>query len=170
MKQYLTLIAATLLVGACATTDRTRFDVWDVDRDARISATEFNRGYDTVRIDWDRNNDRVFDRNEVAAGVFGWYDVDGDGILDQNEYMRAQAAFGDELGLFADYDANRDVRIQNREFVDRFNRTTVYDRWDVDRSGTLDDTELRTGWFGAADRNRDGFVDRSEWEDWRRTL
>ena len=62
-----------------------------------------------------------------------------------------------------DWDANSDQQIDREEFNSGMEASGVFDIWDGDASGSLDQTELREGLYGQMDSNQDQSVSMDEW-------
>lgn len=65
---------------------------------------------------------------------------------------------------FGDLDINDDDRISAVEFNDYYLDGGVFDTWDADRDGFLDDDEFSSGLFDIFDDDDDEYIDDMEWE------
>lgn len=95
-----------------------------------------------------------------AQGVFERHDNDGDGKLSKDEFYGVAR----DAGIFADYDANRDLRLDENEFGD-IGIDGDFDTWDADNSGYLDTNEFYDSTYTVYDYDNDGYWDSSEWSD-----
>lgn len=83
----------------------------------------------------------TFDTNLGDAGIFGEWDDDGNGIINDTEFAAGSEDWGgDEQLSFGDWDLNDDDGIDQDEFADG--------SWNI-----LDD-------------NEDGMLAENEWGDW----
>ncbi len=95
------------------------YNTWDADRDARLTTTEFNTGFDSDNWwdTWDTDRDTYLSEDEfnTAYGNYSWYtptlygeyDVNRDGLLDENEWR---------TGLFNTWDTDRDTYLSADEY------------------------------------------------------
>ncbi len=95
------------------------YDTWDLDRDARLTSTEFRDGYATGTWwdDWDLDDDTYLSEDEFnsAYSNYSWYtptlygewDTDGDGLLTEDEW---------NTGLFNTWDTDRDTYLTVEEY------------------------------------------------------
>ena len=65
--------------------------------------------------------------------------------------------------VFDDWDANDDGNLDDTEFNEGFASTDYYDDWDADDDGILDDDELGDGLFDTWDANDDDIIDTNEY-------
>lgn len=103
---------------------------------------------------WDSSGDAMLDENEFGTGFdsrwSGW-DGDGDGRLSKAEFGTASTSWGDapggadENGLFDMWDADKDGTLDNNEF-----RDGSFSTWDADGNKMIDDNEYLAGngWYG----------------------
>jgi Ca2+-binding EF-hand superfamily protein len=107
----------------------------------------------------DANHDGKVTRQEyidARTAQFARMDRNGDGVVDDADSRERadQSAVGKRLAaaMRSRIDANRDGKISKDEFVNA--PTTMFDRFDADKSGELDAKELETA-RGAAERLRE---------------
>lgn len=69
---------------------------WDADGDGALSEEEFNTGFDSVGTydEWDADDDGMLSEEEYNAGVFGGYDDDESGVIEEPEL----GDVGDDVG------------------------------------------------------------------------
>jgi len=86
--------ATSLAVAAPAAAQE--FSEWDTDKSAGLNAEEFNAGFgeNGVYDAWDANDDNNLTEDEFNAGVFGGYDRDDDGMIEEPEF----GDYGDDIG------------------------------------------------------------------------
>ena len=77
----------------------------------------------------------------------------------------AFAANGSETEIYGAMDANDDDRVSEKEFSDYFMDSGIYDTWDVDGDGVLDEEEFGAVLYDYYDDDDDGYIDDAEWED-----
>jgi hypothetical protein len=120
------------------------YDALDTNRDTMLDRSEFATG---LYADYDRNADSLVDADEYRMGTeryFGadaydedriaTYDLDGDGMLNQQE-------FGTYYG--------------ENDFLG-------YDEYDMDGDGMLNNAEYSEGLYGRADLNRNQVIEIEE--------
>ena len=90
---------AALLLATPALADW--HEEWDSDGDGALSEEEFNTGLDGVGTydEWDADDDGMLSEEEFDAGVFGGYDDDDSGVIEEPELDDAGDDMGDG-GLF----------------------------------------------------------------------
>ncbi len=74
---------------------------WDGDGDGALSEEEFNTGFSEggAYDEWDADEDGMLSEDEFNAGVFGGYDDDESGVIEEPELGDAGDDMGDG-GLF----------------------------------------------------------------------
>lgn len=74
---------------------------WDGDGDGALSEEEFNTGFDEggAYDEWDADDDGMLTEDEFNSGVFGGYDDDESGVIEEPELGDAGDDMGDG-GLF----------------------------------------------------------------------
>lgn len=92
---------------------------------------------------YDKNTDQRWDRDEFntsmgESGMYGEWDADRDGFLNENEYNEGTKSWQNESA---------------RTFSD----------WDMDRNGNLNEDEFNEGTFGTWDTDRDGMLSSDEY-------
>jgi hypothetical protein len=98
----------------------------------------------------DANNDGMIDRDEFRAGMsddaFGEWDVDGDGVLTQDEY---------------------EARVEMQDDPDGFGTwEDMYSDWDTDDTEGLSADEYNEGLFSAFDADADDMWSEEEVGAW----
>lgn len=63
-----------------------------------------------------------------------------------------------------DWDKNGDRDITEEEWDTSFAGSPLYDEWDLDNDGYVDESEYATGMFGAYDTDDDGNITEEEWD------
>lgn len=142
----------------------------DANRDSRVAEDEFGtywrgRGlYDR----WNSGGGDGLDRNEFVRGVYNSWDRNEAGLTEAewNEGNRRWFRGVSNVGTYGDWDANDNNLVEEDEFISGFERnTSLFDRWDDNRDGRIDDNEFHGGLFGVFDANDDRGVLDNEWRD-----
>lgn len=130
------------------------FEDWDTDGDGALTEGEFStgayRGHDADRDGaW---NDAEWDMAETEWSNDGFWYSDGYryGYDTNNVYDRGA------------WDPDGDGTVLLNEFSDGFAQAGVVDEWDTDGDAALSSEEFATGVFDRYDGNRDGMIDDSE--------
>ena len=66
---------------------------------------------------------------------------------------------------YLDIDSNSDNRVSEDEFRAYYDESGIYDNWDVNDDGVIDDDEFVEVLYLYYDDNDDGFIDDAEWQD-----
>ena len=69
---------------------------WDADASGALNEEEFNAGFGESGVydAWDADRDGALTEDEFNAGVFGGYDRNDDGMIDEPEF----GDYGDDVG------------------------------------------------------------------------
>jgi hypothetical protein len=67
---------------------------------------------------------------------------------------------------FTDLDLNGDGVLDRNEFGNGVDNAGLFDRWDQDRSGDLADNEFDNGLYGVWDADQNGTLAQNEFNDW----
>ena len=148
---------------------------WDADGDGALGESEFAEGFAERGIfsSWDQDSDGLLSDNEFSEGVYGTYDRDVSGDLDETEYgmtedgMGATGFWGDEEDGY-DYqawDIDGDGVILSNEFADGWGEVGMLGEWDVDGDGALSEDEFTTGVYGEYDDDDSGVIEEPELTD-----
>ena len=72
------------------------YNTWDADNNDEIAENEFAEGWNTNMVgydydadlynEWDLNQDEVLDINEFGEGMYGYWDADDSGYIEDTEY------------------------------------------------------------------------------------
>jgi hypothetical protein len=175
MKQLCILAAAALLLAGCASdpympvntaapamapnaTVWGMYGDWDLNRDNWVTPDEFNTRFGPVYDAW-AGTDRVLSTQEMADRSWTWWDVDGDGMIDSNEWNRGVNTWrfeGLDWRTLDQWDVNRDNRISPSEY-----RTGFLGTWP--NQTTFEREAMRDSWWGWWDADGDGRIDANEW-------
>ena len=98
MRKVTTLTAITLALGLAAVPALAQEDLgaWDADQDGILSEEEFGTGFgENEAFDsWDADGDGLLSEDEFNTGVFGSYDEDDSGAIEEPEF----GDIGDDMG------------------------------------------------------------------------
>ena len=69
---------------------------WDADRDGSVNSEEFHKGFGNIGAynAWDTDGDGNLTEDEFNTGVYGGYDRDDSGAIEEPEY----GDVGDDMG------------------------------------------------------------------------
>ncbi len=74
------------------------FNTWDANDDGGLDETEFGTGFGDREVgefsEWDESGDGLVDNEEFNAGVYGNYDADDSGVIEEPEF----GDMGDDIG------------------------------------------------------------------------
>jgi len=127
------------------------FDAYDLDGDGVIDADEFQASHD-AELEFVAASDGKFTsggskitREQWAAQYgntkgFDAYDLDGDGVVDADEFRACKAAEID----FGRIDTNQDGKVDRDEWIAKYGSDEGFDAYDVNGDGVIDGDEFRT--------------------------
>lgn len=117
-------------------------------------------------LDFDMNGDKILTTNEVGEKLFKMYDVDGNNIIDNNEYERKAVltVVPVETNTIISYDFDGDGLADKSEVTSEiFLKRTQLSLFDKNGDG-LSPREFTNRGFMKADVNKDKAVDLAEWK------
>jgi len=87
---------AALLLATPALAQDDGVGAWDGDGDGALSEEEFNTGFSEggAYDEWDADDDGMLSEDEFNSGVFGGYDDDESGVIEEPEL----GDVGDDMG------------------------------------------------------------------------
>jgi Ca2+-binding EF-hand superfamily protein len=149
------MLASAATIQAQHPSANSRFAKWDKDRNHKLTHAEFYKGMKETGVfeAWDRNGDRLLDRQEVyankarmrqiaekinkpAAGVQEGVEIAGVSKQESSFSFWNTAA---EAGFsFPEVDLNRDGTLDKTEFF-----TALFRLWDQEKTGYLRSHELK---------------------------
>ncbi|WP_265499685.1 penta-EF hand family protein [Paracoccus beibuensis] len=144
---------------------------WDADMDGALSQDEFATGLGDRGIfgGWDTDTDSMLSQDEFDDGVYGTYDTDASGDLNEAEYGMTDGAAGfwnrDETVDHQAWDVDGDGVILANEFADGWGETGRFGEFDSDADGSLTEDEFTTGIFGEYDADGTGVIEEPELTD-----
>ena len=170
-------LGLTLVLGACgdegptaapSTTEpgETAFATLDGNGDSYLDSDEIAEWVDEPGTfeEWDADADSELDYDEIAGNAFEKWDRDDDGTLTQYEWKRGVDFWyplEKENVTFGDWDGDGDSELDADEFREAFDSSAAGETWKYDR---LDKKTFKTAYFELYDRNDDGKVSETEFE------
>ncbi len=98
--------------------------------------------------DWDANNNDELTQREFNEGVFGNIDTDTNGAISQKEFnafSKNQSWLNNINANFADWDANNDNELTQKEFSQGAKNVNLFGEWDANNNNVLVEREFREG-------------------------
>lgn len=114
---------------------------------------------------FDANDNRRVGYDELADGLYGAWDANDDNRLTRGEFTASRGWFGDEEGLFQDWDDDRSGGLSEDEFTGGLREAGIFESWDRDRNGWLAEDELYDAAYAGWDVDDDGLVGSDEWDE-----
>lgn len=153
--------------AATATPD-TEFHNW-ARGDAQIDEYDFTKAVEAMRIFqmWDADGDGRVDDDEFVRHSFRIWDADDSGAVEADEWKRSADAFyrsQQPFGEFADWDLDSDDALGIYELQQGFARTSLFRYWDGDEDGSLTRKEFAEEAFAVWDTSDNGMIDQNEWD------
>ncbi len=141
-----------------------RFAKLDADQDEGITQAEFDAVFeDETFDDWDVNGDKLLDFEEFRDGVFDLHDEDHNSSLTESE---RNTIFDDKPGAdIADWDRDGNEEMDREEFRQIFSMKTKFSDWDENENGNLDKHEYNRRMYRMMDKNDDGIISRTEFDN-----
>lgn len=146
---------------------------WDADSDGMLSAEEFAEGFRERAIfsNWDQDSDGLISENEFNGGVYNSYDLDDSDSLDEAEYDTVDAGAPGywntdaTVESYQAWDVDGDGVVLSNEFSDGFSEVGLLGEWDVDQDGALNEEEFTTGVYDRYDEDNTGIIEEPELTD-----
>lgn len=136
----------------------------DTNQDDQVTRDEFDTWFDQeVWNEWDADADEQVAMNEASESFWGWWDGNGDGAVDQQEYQTGRDTFAFENVEYQDFDevAGDDQRWSREEFDPWFEQS-LWSTWDADGDQQLGRQEAGDTFWQWWDENGDDQVDADE--------
>ncbi len=143
------------------------FAEWDVDHSDSLDRTEFDAWWKAVRARtvWSVDDAPGLTRDQFEHRVFKKWDRNGDGLITESEWREGvDLIWGRPQGTWSDWDRNGDAQLDFEEVKDGLEQRGLYEQVDTNGDGVIDDKELAAWLFNVFDADRDGKIDRTEWE------
>lgn len=152
------IFGATAALQAQHPSASPRFKQWDKDKNDKLTHAEFYEGMKTAGVfeAWDRNGDKLLDRQEVYAGRARMQQLAeknsrAKGAVEESQSWPAAMSV-QEGGLSSFSNPGTETPFSFREV-------------DLNRDGTLDKTEFFTALFRLWDQEKRGFLRSHELEE-----
>jgi len=142
------------------------FDGFDQNADGSLDRNEFSNSFPNNFSNYDVDGDAMLNEDEFNDANFRNADTNNDGSLDQDEFNAGVAGmYGNYAGEedFGTFDTDADGTLSMDEFREGFSGTDQFGNYDTNADGTIDDSELSEGYFNDFDRNADGTIDADEY-------
>lgn len=141
------------------------FDTLDANGDSYLDNDEIRESADVSGTfdAWNADADSELDPDQIAGNAFRLWDRDGNQRLSKEEWETGTELWypdDAEVIVFDDVDADGDSELDADEFSERFDVSALGEAW---TSGTLDENEFKSAYFGLYDTNDDGKVSKAEW-------
>ncbi|MDP8909610.1 MAG: hypothetical protein M3N47_10960 [Chloroflexota bacterium] len=141
------------------------FDTLDANGDSYLDNDEIRESADVSGTfdAWNADADSELDPDQIAGNAFRLWDRDGNQRLSKEEWETGTELWypdDAEVIVFDDVDADGDSELDADEFSERFDVSVLGEAW---TSGTLDENEFKSAYFGLYDTNDDGKVSKAEW-------
>lgn len=143
------------------------YEDFDTNMDGTVDRDEFNQTYTDSYSQWDQNQDGQLDDREFYETNFNRMDADRDGTLSNNEWNDGYDDIYGEYLRTSDYeqfDENDDGMVSSEEFYTGMSESDFYTSYDTNMNGRVDQDELNQGVFDNWDEDRDGTIDRNEYD------
>lgn len=146
---------------------------WDGDADGILTEQEFVEGFNARATfgTWDANADAMLDEPEFDAGVWGLYDRDVTGGLEEAEVGAFETDWAeggmwyDDENLVENWDVDGDGVILQNEWADSIGEVGLLGAFDANADGTVDEAEFGAGIFDRYDEDGDGVIQEAELTD-----
>jgi hypothetical protein len=112
---------------------------------------------------FDTDQDQRVSSDEFAANLYSTWDADDDNQVTRSEFERSNGWFGDEEGLFQDWDDDRSGSLSEDEFTTGVEQAGTFERYDANDSGWFEETEFYEATHAGWDDDGDGVVGSDEW-------
>lgn len=148
------------------------FSNWDRSGDQTLDRQEFGMWIEDEGVfdDWFDTEDNV-DRDQLASDLHEKLDRNDDGEVTETDWTTSSLdLFGaEDPGQWSEWDLDADGELSEDEFQQVAEEKGLYGRIDQNGDAVISDEEARDFYFDLFDRNDDGQVDMSEWEEGRST-
>lgn len=115
---------------------------------------------------WDLDNDGFLDEDEFTSSYYEIWDLDDDGILEENEWDTAVTDFNIVGADWNAWDLDANGRLDMNEFKTGFSSFNYFTDWDMDNDGLIRDREYTDGVFDLWDVDGDGVLAEADYSNW----
>lgn len=142
------------------------FEDWDKDSNVRITRSEFIEVFITHYAHDIDSVDNIYpDDEDFLATSYGFWDIDGDELLSEQEWREAGAFYTDDItNNFVSMDIDEDGFIEYSEFYDVLDNIGYFHLWDQNNDGNLNRYELARMLFNKWDKNISNFIELTEYK------
>ncbi len=142
----------------------TPYETWDANRDRVLQRDEFAQWRTEQGLFADWVGDEGLDREVVNEDIRVALDVDGDGIVNEDEWRTGMTPLLDDAGTWSDWDADGDSELDANEISESLETRGFYDVIDADSDDVIDDEEIGDFFYDVFDLNDNGEIDVTEWD------
>ncbi|HET7315573.1 hypothetical protein [Salinisphaera sp.] len=90
----------------------------------------------------------------------------GTAVAADNSGNNSSSDSGNSINkTYTSMDANQDGKVDQSEFTNYYDNSGLFDTWDADGDGYIDNDEFGDGLYGYYDDNGDGYIDDAEWQN-----
>lgn len=159
------LVVTVALVASGSAAQEVAFDPGD---DRTLSKEEFDRGLERRDIfrRFDVDGDGLIDQQEFADGLYDGYDINDNDVLEEDEFDargRMHLWSGDFSGTTLEsWDIDGDGVVLRNEALNGLGNIAPLTEWDHDDDNALSREELVDGLWSVYDDNEDGVIEDPE--------
>ncbi len=170
--RMLAAVAAAALTAGSAHAATWVFSNLDADKNLELVVQEFRPLARHIFRAWDADRDNRAEPRDFYRNLHGWWDLNADGRLDQNEYTSGWRDWGRGFNApgFAGLDANNDGFIARSEFATGLLNSGYFATWDTNDDDFLSRNEFQTALFEVWDKDRNGILNSNEFAAWQQPL
>ncbi len=143
------------------------YEEFDANADGKIDEKEFQNIFSENFSGWDHDGDGILTEKEFYDSVFDIIDANADGMLNSNEWDAGYSfIFGDFLGTpnSSQFDLNGDHKVSREEFHGSIRFSDFFSFYDENGDGSVELKEFNNGVFAHWDRDRNQYIEKSEYE------
>lgn len=134
----------------------TPYETWDANRDRVLQRDEFAQWRNEQGLFDDWIGEEGMDREVAAEDIHVALDVNGDGVVIEDEWRIGMTPLLDGAGTWADWDADGDSELDANEISESLEARGFYD--------VLDDDEIGDFFYDVFDLDDNGEIDVTEWD------
>ncbi len=164
-----TLFIAMFIATSMAFSQIRTYNDLKTNADGMVDRNGFGESYSKNYTQWDRDADTRINDRDFYNTTYTRLDRDRDSNLSQDEWDYGHQNFYGDFVKAEDYttlDLNKDGKVSDIEYYNGFKGTQYYTSYDVNRDGNISAEEMNQSVFDNWDRNRDGFLDQKEYDDY----
>jgi len=164
---FITFAAALTMSAAPFALAANAFSDWDSDGNNEINDNEWTESCTNSGLfkRWDMDNDGLIDNDEFSSGLFRFWDVNGDGVLEQGEWAAANDGWlSDYNTQFTAWDSDKDGYVEYHEHSAYFGSTAYFSDWDTNNTLYVEPQEFCQNLFNTWDKNNDNTLNSDEFD------